>query len=76
MLESNATPIRARFSNPRLALLTVAGAAALVVVFIVAWVIGAEEVLDSSRYVSRVDLHDGLRLPFTIDLISPRVLGP
>jgi hypothetical protein len=63
MLELNSTFIQARFSHRRLTLLTVAGAAALVVMFIVAWVNGAHDVLDSSRYLTRVDIQGGLRLP-------------
>jgi hypothetical protein len=70
------TPIQARLPNRRLLPLALIGAAALVAAFIAAWVIGAQDVLDSSGYLTRVDLHDGLPMPFTIDVISPRILGP
>ena len=76
MLELNSTFIQARFSHRRLTFFTLAGAAALVFMFIVAWVNGAHDVLDSSRYLTRVDIQDGLLMPYTIDLITSPRMGP
>lgn len=71
-LQSAGSPLR--LSIPRVSLLALIVLVVLVIVLVIGAIIGVADIVDSSRYMTSIDVEGG-RFPYTIDSISARV-GP